>query len=101
MHKMHITEIPFLSVLLERSMLLGKSKTSAKNVENVKILKENVNFFMEYVCIFYNHAITTSNFPSFLRMADITPIFMTGNKNKKELLVALKMEKVNCMSLPL
>ena len=56
---------------------------------------------MEYIFIFYNHAITTSNFPSFLRMADITPIFMTGNKNKKELLVALKMQKLNCMSLPL
>ena len=47
-------------------MLLGQSKTSAKTkaIQDedipVKILKENVNFFGEYICMFYNYAITTS-----------------------------------------
>ena len=47
-------------------------------------MKENVKFFAEYICIFYNHAITTSKFPSFLKMASITPTFKKGNKNKTE-----------------
>ena len=63
---MYIKEAPFLSVLLKRPMLLGQSKTSAKTkaIQDedipVKILKENVNFFGEYICMFYNYAITTS-----------------------------------------
>ena len=47
-------------------------------------MKENVNFFAEYIYTFYNHAITTSKFSSFLKMANITPIFKRGSKNKKE-----------------
>ena len=51
----------------------------------VKILKENVNDFAEYIFPFYHHAITTSKFPSFLKMANVTPIFKKGRK-KREIL---------------
>ena len=50
----------------------------------VKILKENVSIFAEYICTFCNHTITTSKFPSFLKIANITPIFKKGSKNKKK-----------------
>ena len=40
-----------------------------------KILKENVNFFTDYICTFYNSAKTTSKFPFFLKIAHVTPIF--------------------------
>ena len=50
----------------------------------VKILKENVSIFAEYICTFYNHTKTTSKFPSFLKIANITPIFKKGSKNKKK-----------------
>ena len=36
------------------------------------------------VAFFYNFAIATSKFPCFLNMANITPIFKKGSKNKKE-----------------
>ena len=49
-----------------------------------KILKENVSFFAEYNRIFYNYAITTSKFPSFLKMANVTAIFKKRSKNKYE-----------------
>ena len=44
---------------------LSKEKAIQDDEIPVKILKENVNFFAEYICIFYNYAITTSKFPSF------------------------------------
>ena len=50
----------------------------------VKILKENVSIFAEYICTFCNHTITTSKFPSFLKIANITPIFKKGSKSKKK-----------------
>ena len=63
---------------------LSKKKAIQDDDIPVKKLKENVNFFSEYICIFYNYAITTSKFPSFLKMANITTIFKKGSKNKKE-----------------
>ena len=47
-------------------------------------MKENVNFFTENICIFYNYAITTPKFPSFLKMANVTLIFKKGSKSKME-----------------
>ena len=59
-------------------MLLGKKNLNKKKAIHddhipVKTLKENANFFAEYICIFYNTAIT-----------NVTPIFTKGRKNKKE-----------------
>ena len=50
----------------------------------VKILKEYVNFFTEYICIFYKNVITTSKFPFFLKMAKRNSYFQERMKNKKE-----------------
>ena len=63
---------------------LSKKKAIQDNDIPVKILKDNVNFFADYICIFYNYTITTSKFPSVLKMANVTPIFKKGSKNKKE-----------------
>ena len=63
---------------------LSKKKAIQDDDIPVKILKENVNFFAECICIFYNYAITTSNFPSFLKIANVTPILKKGSKSKKE-----------------
>ena len=54
---------------------LRKKKAIQDDDIPVKILKENVNFFAEYICVFYDHAITIFKFLSFLKMANITPIF--------------------------
>ena len=63
---------------------LSKKKAIQDNDIPVKILKDNVNFFADYICIFYNYTITTSKFPSFHKMANVTPIFKKESKNKKE-----------------
>ena len=62
------------------------SKKEAIHDDNipVKILKGNFNFFAECICIFYNNARTTSKFPSFLKIANVTPILKKGSQNKKE-----------------
>ena len=64
--------------------------TEIKKLSKKKILKENFNFFAEWICIFYNHVRTTSKFPSFLKMANITPIWKKGSKNKKKIFEKLK-----------
>ena len=73
---------------VEKVDVIRKTENLSKKPQDdeipVKILKENVNFFAEYIYTFYNHAITTSKFSSFLKMANITPIFKRGSKNKKE-----------------
>ena len=86
---------------------LSKKKAIQDDDIPVKILKENVNFFAEYICIFCNHAITTSNFPSFLKMKNITPIFKKGSKNNKKnfrpvsilSVLSKKFSKINCLYL--
>ena len=61
---------------------LRKKKAIQNNDIPVKILKDNVNFFADYICIFYNYTRTTSKFHSFLKMANVTPIFKKGSKQK-------------------
>ena len=63
---------------------LSKKKAIQDNDVPVKILKDNVNFLADYICIFHNYTITTSKFCSFLKMVNATSIFKKGNKNKKE-----------------
>ena len=63
---------------------LSKKKAIQDDDIPVEILKESVNFFAEYIHIFYNYATTNSKFPSFLKMANVTFIFKKGSKSKKE-----------------
>ena len=63
---------------------LSKRKAIQDDIPVKILLKEGVNFFAESICIFYNYAITTSKFPSFLKMANVTTIFKKRSKNKKE-----------------
>ena len=59
---------------------LSKKKAIQDDDTPVKILKENVILFAGCICTFYNHAIRTSKFPLFLKMANITPIFKKRSK---------------------
>ena len=47
-------------------------------------MKENGDFFAEYLYIFFNEAIESSKFPSSLKQANITPVFKRGSRNQKE-----------------
>ena len=61
---------------------LNKKKAILNDSISFKISKENVNFFAEFILIFYNNAIT--KFPSFMKMANVIPIFKKGSKSKKK-----------------
>ena len=60
---------------------LSIKKAIQDNDIPVKILKDNVNFFADYICIFCKYTITTSKFPSFPKMANVTPIFKKKSRN--------------------
>ena len=55
----------------------GLSTTKASQDTNlpVKILKENADYFAEFICIQFNDSVNSSKFPSSFKCANITPIF--------------------------
>ena len=65
-------------------MKLKHKKTTQDSGIPVKVLKENADFFAEYLYIFFNEAIESSKFPSSLKQANITPVFKKGSRNQKE-----------------
>ena len=50
----------------------------------VKILKENAEYFAEYICLQFNEAICAAKFPASFRLANITPVFKQGSRNQRE-----------------
>ena len=51
---------------------------------SVKILKENTDFFADYIYIQFNEAVDSSKFADFFKSADIWAAFQQGSRNKKE-----------------
>lgn len=64
--------------------MLNKNKVSQKFDISIRIIKDNADNFSEFLRETVNSAIKTSNFPSSLKIADITPLHKKGRKNKKE-----------------
>ena len=50
----------------------------------VKILKENADFFADYIYLQFNEAVDSSKFADFFKSADISAAFKQGSRNKKE-----------------
>ena len=50
----------------------------------VKILKENADFFADYIYLQFNVAVDSSKFADFFKSADISAAFKQGSRNKKE-----------------
>ena len=50
----------------------------------IKILKENADFFADYIYLQFNKAVDSSKFADFLKSADIAAAFKQGSQNKKE-----------------
>ena len=50
----------------------------------VKILKENADFFADYIYLQFNEAVDSSKFADFFKSADISAAFKQGSQNKKE-----------------
>ena len=67
-------------------MKLKHKKTSQNNlyVIPVKVLKENADFLIEYLYIFFNKVTELSKFPSWLKNANITAVFKNYHRNQEE-----------------
>ena len=63
---------------------LDPSKASHDNDIPTKIIKENADIFLEFICMSVNHSIDNNIFPSTLKLANITPVFKKGSANSKE-----------------
>ena len=58
-------------------------KASQDTNLTVKTLKENADYFAEFICIQFNDSANSSKFPSFFKCANITPIFKNESRNHK------------------
>ena len=62
----------------------NKNKASQKSDIPIRITKDNVDIFADFLCETVNCTIKTSNFRSCLKLADITPLHKKGRKDSKE-----------------
>ena len=62
---------------------LSTTKASQDTDLPVKILKENANYFAEFICIQFNDSVNSSKFPFSFKCANITPIFKNESRNHK------------------
>ena len=49
----------------------------------VKLLKENAEYFAEYICLQFNEAICASKFPASFKLANVTLVFKQSFINQK------------------
>ena len=59
------------------------TKASQDNDLPVKIMKENADYFAEFICVQFNDSVNSSKFPSAFKCANITPIFKNKSRNHK------------------
>ena len=63
---------------------LNKNKASQHPDIPLKIIKENLDIFADFLCTNINRSFKSSSFPSCLKMADVTPLHKKGKKDLKE-----------------
>ena len=62
---------------------LSTTKASQDTVLPVEMLKENADYFAEFICIQFNNSVYSSKFPSSFKCGNITPIFKNESRNHK------------------
>ena len=70
--------------ILNEIKSLRTSKASQDSDIPTKIIKENADFFADFLHTSYNECIKSGIFPSCLKWADVTPIFKKGIKSQKD-----------------
>ena len=63
---------------------LNKNKASQHSDIPIKIIKENLDIFADFLCRNINSSFKSSSIPSCLKMADVTPLHKKGRKDLKE-----------------
>ena len=71
------------NTVLKENRSLSTTKAPEDTNLPVKILKENADYFAEFICIQFNDSVNSSKFPSSFKCANITPIFKNESRNHK------------------
>ena len=67
----------------KRDLKLDVNKASKNSDIPIKVLKENIDIFSNFLCNSFNYSIKLSTFPEILKHADITPLYKKGKKDIK------------------
>ena len=60
-----------------------KSLNTKKTSQSSDIPTKNVDFFSPFILGYVNKSISSSTFPSILKLADITPVYKTDSRYEK------------------
>ena len=63
---------------------LDKNKASQHSDIPIKIIKEDLDIFADFLCTNINSSFKSSSFPTCLKMADVTPLHKKDTKDLKE-----------------
>ena len=69
--------------ILNEIVNLDASKSCQDTDVPTKIIKENADIFADFIHPAINITINKNEFPSFLKLADVIPVFKKGSKNSK------------------
>ena len=71
------------NIVLKEIRGLSTTKASQDTDLHVKNLKENADYFAEFICIQFNNSVNSSKFPFSFKCASITSIFKNESRNHK------------------
>ena len=69
--------------ILHEIVNLDASKSCQDTDVPTKVIKENADIFADFLHAAINTTINKNEFPSFLKLADVIPVFKKGSKNSK------------------
>ena len=69
--------------ILHEIVNLDASKSCRHTEVPTKIIRENADIFADFIRAAINTTINKNEFPSFLKLADVIPVFKKGSKNSK------------------
>ena len=70
------------STVPKEIMKLSLNKSVQDKEIPVKILKENADYFDEYICLQFNETICSSKFPTSFKFANVMPVLKQGSSNQ-------------------
>ena len=76
-------QMPFMTKQLSKE-IMQRSRCQHANIP-IKIIKDNLEIFPDFLCTNINSFFKSSSFPSCLKMADVTSLHKKGKKTKKKL----------------
>ena len=86
--------------MFQEIVCLHASKACQDTNVPTKIIKENADIFIDFIYLSINASINNGDFPSFLRVANVIPVFKKDCKNSKDNYIPISIlknrEQDNC-----